>query len=302
MHPRLVLAIGVAISVLGACSNAASPSPSLVGGGSASVIPVLVSSEIVVGSNRVLFSFLGADTNAPAAAPDRTASFAFFAADRPTGPPSATAEGRFVWGIEGERGLYVVLATFPTAGDWIAEVATSAPGASTETARLEFQVHDDGSAVRVGEKAPSSDTPTADDVGGDLAKLSTDQRPDPSFYEVSVAAAIADARPFVLVFATPAFCTSRQCGPTLDTVKSLAADFADVAFINVEPFELQYAEGRLQPVLDAQGQLQPVAAVKEWGILSEPWIFVVDGKGIVRGSFEGVVGADELREAVEEVG
>ena len=54
-------------------------------------------------------------------------------------------------------------------------------------------------------------------------------------------------------------------------------------------------------MLDANGQLQPVAAVDEWGLLSEPWIFTVDGTGIVRGSFEGVVGDDELKAAIEAI-
>ncbi|TMD26627.1 MAG: hypothetical protein E6I94_10415, partial [Chloroflexi bacterium] len=62
--------------------------------------------------------------------------------------------------------------------------------------------------------------------------------------------------PFVLVFATPAFCTSRQCGPTLDQVKAVAHETQKVSFINVEPYKLEYANDRLQPVLDANGQLQ----------------------------------------------
>jgi hypothetical protein len=104
------------------------------------------------------------------------------------------------------------------------------------------------------------------------------------------------------VFATPAFCQSQQCGPTLDRVKAAAAGAPrDVAFINVEPYRLETVEGRLQPVLDASGGLQPVPAAGEWGLLTEPWIFAVDGDGIVRGSFEGVVGDEELRAAIEAI-
>jgi len=54
-------------------------------------------------------------------------------------------------------------------------------------------------------------------------------------------------------------------------------------------------------VLDANGQLQAAPATDEWGLLSEPWIFVVDRDGIVRGSFEGVVGQSELEQALAEV-
>ena len=74
-----------------------------------------------------------------------------------------------------------------------------------------------------------------------------------------------------------------------------------MTFINVEPYVLEYTDGQLQPVLDANQQLQAAPATDEWGLLSEPWIFVVDGDGIVRGSFEGVVGEAELERALAEV-
>ena len=69
----------------------------------------------------------------------------------------------------------------------------------------------------------------------------------------------------------------------------------------MEPYQLKWAEGRLQPVLDANGQLQSVESVNDWGILSEPWIFAVDRNGIVRGSFEGVVGEAELQAVIKEI-
>ena len=64
----------------------------------------------------------------------------------------------------------------------------------------------------IGEEAPASKTPKAVEVGGDLSKLSTDQHPDPAFYRTSVKDALAAGKPFVLVFATPLYCSSRTCG------------------------------------------------------------------------------------------
>lgn len=299
----IIAAVSVALAIAAGCSPGPTQSPaaSVVGGGNPSVLPVLVSSEVVTGPNRLVFSFLDAKTNRPAAAPDRTASFKFIEATSSSGTPAATATGKFVWGIENVSGLYITHVTLPSAGEWIAEVTTSAPGAPTETIRFQFDVRDDASAVRVGEKAPASDTPTAGDVGGDLKQISTDSNPDPVFYQMSVADAIAAGRPFVLVFATPAFCTSKQCGPTLDSVKPFIKEFPSVAFIHVEPFELKFVDGRLQPVLDSNNQLKPVAAVRDWGLLSEPWTFVVDSSGVVRASLEGAAGADELHEAIQAV-
>lgn len=265
---------------------------------SASVIPVIISSQQSVGPNRFVFSFLDAAGKLPAASPDRTAQVSFIAPG--SQEPTAAAPAEFVWAIEGARGEYVLNADFPVAGDWKAIFITASPASPQEAIGIAFSVVEDGVTVAVGEKAPASRTPTLSDVGGDIKRLSTDPSPNLHFYETSVAEALAAGRPFVLVFATPAFCQSSQCGPTLESVKAAAKDApSNVAFINVEPYQLAWSDGRLQPVLDAQGQLQPVASVNEWQILSEPWIFTVDRTGIVRGSFEGVASATELRDAIK---
>jgi hypothetical protein len=150
----------------------------------------------------------------------------------------------------------------------------------------------------VGDQAPSVKTATSADVKGDLKQISTDPTPNPRFYELSEDQALAQHKPFVLVFATPAFCTSTICGPTLEKIKALAADYPDLTFINVEPYQMQFTAGHLQPVLDSQGQLQVNAASEAFKILSEPWIFVVDGNGRITGSFETLAGQDELKAAI----
>lgn len=276
----------------------ASPAPSASSGPSqASVIPLIVSSQQVVGNNRFVFSFLDPATNLPAATPDRTAAVAFIAPGE-TEPGTATTAD-FLWAIEGSRGVYVANVAFATAGDWKAVFVTEAPGKPQEAIAVSFQVQETGTTLAIGASAPTSDTPTGDDVGWDLAKLSTDTNPDPAFYQLSIADALAAGRPFVVAFATPAFCQTAQCGPTLDKVKAVSRSAPPtVAFINVEPYELAFTEGRLQPVLDANNQLRPVPAVSEWGLLSEPWVFTVDADGVVRGSFEGVLGEDELEAAI----
>jgi hypothetical protein len=114
--------------------------------------------------------------------------------------------------------------------------------------------------------------------------------------------ALADRQPFVLVFATPAFCRTRTCGPALDIVKTAARKVGSkVAFIHVEPYQLQVVDGALQPVFDEQGQLQVVPSVNEWGLRTEPYVFVVDANGHVAAKFEGVAGEDELLDAIAKV-
>jgi hypothetical protein len=287
-----------------ACPTGPTPAPaSLEGwdvtGQRPTLFPVVVSSRLTCGENRFLFSFLDAD-NRPAATPDRTVSLAFYDLGRDGDRPVRTTTGAFIWAIEGSRGLYAATADFATAGMWGVEFTTVAPGAASETIRVLFQVADSSPVVAIGASAPASDTPTLADVEGEIGRLSTDPDPIEAFYETSVADALAEARPFVLVFATPKFCTSAQCGPTLDRLKPIAAAHPAITFINVEPFDLEFVDGQLQPVL-TNGQLTPAAATLEWGLLSEPWIFVVDGNGIVRGSFEAVVGEEELETVLRRI-
>ena len=92
-------------------------------------------------------------------------------------------------------------------------------------------------------RRPASDTPTLADVGGDVSKISTDPDPVPAFYETSIADAVAAEKPFVVAFATPKFCVTQQCGPTLDRLKPIAADHPDVTVINVEPYQLEFTDG-----------------------------------------------------------
>jgi len=289
-----------------ACAAAPAPPDHQEGWNTASkaptVFPVLVNSSgsLTCGQNRLLFTFLDS-ANVPVAKPDRTVSIALYDLGRDGNTPTETETGTFVWGIDNVRGFYVSDVTFPEAGRWGIEYTTAVAGGASETIRVTFDVATSSPVVRVGQKAPATDTPTAASVGGDLARISSDAKPDPAFYRTSVKAAIAAHEPFVLVFATPKFCTSAQCGPTLDRIKPLAAAYPTVDFIHVEPYALRYENGALQPVLDAGGNLQSIPAVLEWGILSEPWVFVVDRNGIVTASFEGIVSVDELKAAASAV-
>lgn len=61
------------------------------------------------------------------------------------------------------------------------------------------------------------------------------------------------------------------------------------------------SDGRLQPVLDGQGQLQTASWTEAWGLQSEPYILVVKGDGTLAAKFEGVIDAEELRAALDAI-
>ena len=316
MTPRhltaLLLVLGLVASGCGSAAPSASPAGAVCGtapdapaaatwGGrpdpAPTLTPVLVSNAITCGKARILFLYLDS-ANRVASAPDRSATVAFYNLGRDPDKAVATVDGEFVWTIQDERGMYVAEVELPEAGVWGAEFTTTAKDAAGveagESVRMTFSVLDTPTSVGVGQRAPASKTPTTADVGGDVTKISTDTDPNPTFYETSVADALAAKKPFILVFATPKFCQTAQCGPTLDLFKPLAAAHPEVTFINVEPYKLQDVDGQLQPALDANDQLVAADATKEWGLRSEPWIFAVDRDGVVRGSYELTITDAEL--------
>lgn len=260
------------------------------------IIPVLASSQKVVGKSRLVFSLID-QSNQPVASPDIHLQMSFFDLCASPTTPTETLTPVFAWGIVGQRGFYIATPTLTRAGTWgVAIVATDASGKQTG-ARLQFSVAATGTTPVVGAAAPSVRTPTLADVGGDVRKISSDPNPDPSLYGESVDQALAAREPFVLAFATPAFCTSAECGPTLDMVKA-AVKANPIRAINVEPYQLTWTNGRLQPVLQ-NGNFVPVEATNTYGIPTEPWIFVIGASGRVVASFEAVVAPEELAAAIK---
>lgn len=260
--------------------------------------PFLIASpgQLVCGPNRVLFTVLDKDGR-PAGAPDLTVEVKVFNLGRDAATPIATTNGSFIWAIEGERGIYTTNVDFPESGRYGAEF-TVGGGAPV---RLTFDVQPSSAVIKVGDRAPASKTPTLASVGGDLSHISTDAAPDPAFYQTSVDQAIAEHKPFVLVFATPKFCTSAQCGPTLDKLKPYVAKYPTITFINVEPYKLKLVDGELQADVDASNQLQTAPVTDEWHLFNEPTVYVVDRDGIVRANFELIFSDQELTAALDAV-
>lgn len=293
-------------STTAACQTAPSVPDDLAGWGAPAtapaITPIIIANpgELVCGKNRILFTFI--DTSGtPLGAPDRPAKVAFYDLARDPNTPIATLDGTFVWAIENERGDYIVNQAFSEAGRYGAEFTFAATGGSATPIRLTFDVQPSSPVVKVGDPAPASKTPTLADVGGDVTHISTDATPDPAFYQTSVDQALAAHKPFVLIFATPKFCVSAQCGPTLDRIKPYVTKYPNVTFINVEPYKLKLVDGDLQADTDASGGLQNAPATDQWGLLGEPNVFVVNKDGIVTANFELIFSDAELTTALDAI-
>jgi hypothetical protein len=143
-------------------------------------------------------------------------------------------------------------------------------------------------SVAVGARAPASATPTLASAHGEVSKLTTRVPPDRTLLRYSVADSLAAHKPFVVTFATPRFCTSRTCGPVVDVVDYVRRRFEakGVRFIHVEVFT------------DNRPNLGYNRWMREWGLRSEPWTFLVGADGRVKAKFEGAVSAAELETAV----
>jgi hypothetical protein len=137
----------------------------------------------------------------------------------------------------------------------------------------------------VGDKAPVVHTPTADEVS-DISQIDTRVPPDDMHNDDL--ADVLGKKPVVLLFATPALCQSRVCGPVVDIAEQVKAEGGeDVEFIHMEVFRDNQIEKGIRPQLAA------------WSLQSEPWLFTVDGNGRVAARLEGAYSERELREAIE---
>ena len=286
-----------------ACATAPSVPDDLAGWGppatAPTVFPTIIALQLACGPTRFLFTITD-QSGRPIGTPDRTVKLDLYNLGRDPEKAIASVDGTFVWAIEDERGIYYANVAFPEAGRYGAQFTTADGGGVPETLRLTFDVQPTSPEVRIGDKAPSATTPTVASVGGDVTHVSTDGTPDPKFYEKSLDDALAAHEPIALVFATPKFCTSAQCGPTLDRIKPFVARYPSITFINVEPYKLKLVDGTLQPDLTANNELQVTPITDEYTLV-EPAVIVIDREGIVRAKFDLIFGDDELTAALDAI-
>jgi hypothetical protein len=142
------------------------------------------------------------------------------------------------------------------------------------------------SSVAVGAEAPRSQTPTL--ATAPAAQLTTSRPPDLLLLRDSIAGSLAAHKPFVVTFATPKFCTSRTCGPVVDVVDAVRRRFQrrGVRFMHVEVFR------------DNDPARGYNRWMRQWGLTTEPWVFLVGADGRVKAKFEGSVSEAELAAAV----
>ena len=262
--------------------------------GEGDINPILATSILNPGEQRVSFLLVGkkAIIKAPEAAV--TATY-----QGQSEVPSQEARASYHDWPFGIRGAYSARMTFDRPGTWQLKISVDDGEVSGETF-IDLDVVEESPVPAIGERPPLSATKTLADVAG-VEQLTTDYSADEDLYQVTVAQAIESPRPAVVVFASPAFCTSATCGPQVDTVKELKAVYQDRAdFVHVEIYDLpDEIQGDL-----SKASLAP--AVEEWGFSSIPhwfnesWVYILNDEGLVDHRFEGYVTLTELESALKE--
>ena len=237
------------------------------------------------GAQRVMTALVGAGPNSFFGGPEDPVSVRF---EPVNGDTVGEVEGTWLTTNASALGLYVTYYQFDQPGVW--EVTVFGDGIDLGATLIEVVA--ESAVPRIGDPAPQSETLTAV-TADEIAAISTDLEPDASFYDLTIAEAVTNGTPSVVAFVTPAFCQTALCGPTLETVKAATAGRADIDVLHVEPFDLQLA-----PL----GDLTPIPVMEEWGLVTEPWVFVMDGNGLVTASFEGIIGQAELEAALSALG
>jgi hypothetical protein len=284
---RRALALGAASLLAAACRPASSPTPS---GASESTkqdgwTPILPSSDLAVGPNRFLYAVLD-ERNRPIR--DGRVHLRFFDLSAGEAAPVGEADAPFRGQGLGEKGVYVARVELPRAGTWGVEAQIERPDGAKKALRSRFEVAAKSKTPSIGSAAPPSRQPLLKDVA-DPKIVCTAPTPC-AFHEMTVADALGLNRPTLLLFATPAFCSSALCGPDLETVQTIEPEFRGrVTFIHLEI----YAD---PPTLE-----KPHRHVEEWHLPSEPWVFVLDRGGKVADKLEGGITAEELREVLARV-
>ncbi|MFQ3632591.1 TlpA family protein disulfide reductase [Roseiflexus sp.] len=302
MHYRL-LTLLLAALLIAACGQ---PSERR----SSQVTPVFAFTEAVVGPNRIALGLVrdGSPVNDPGA----KIHLRFFDLNDTSSPVKIETDAIY-YGQGLPAAIYVAYPTFDRSGNWGIEVQTTLSGQSEPSvARLRLEVRERSEVPNVGDRAISVKTPTVRDVP-DPSHLSSGRVEDLSMYQISLDEALQNGKPTALLFATPAYCRTAVCAPSLSVMQELQKIYGDrINFIHVEvfrypfreSFEAQTAvfqklaqEGRApRPEERNVGLSDPMIA---WGLQSEPWLYLIDANGVIVARYEGGITREEMTPALE---
>jgi hypothetical protein len=198
---------------------------------------------------------------------------------------------------EGGTGVYEAFVDLDEAGFYGLRVSAELEDGTSRQGQTTFEVLPEPQVPDVGDEAPLTRNLTVADVeAGEALPIAVDSRaqgeddevPDVHLHDTTVVDALEDGTPVVVIVSTPTFCVSAFCGP-------LTAEFARIA----EEREGEAAFIHLEVWRDFEArELNDAAA--EWIQTeaggNEPWVFLVDGDGVIQGRWDNVVDVEDLEQ------
>ncbi|NOK60915.1 MAG: hypothetical protein GFH27_549289n103 [Chloroflexi bacterium AL-W] len=281
-------------------------------GSSSRVEPVFAFSEAVVGPNRIALGIVKDDT--PVNDPDIKVTMRFLYMEENNPAVKQEMEATY-FGQGMPVGYYVAYPTFDQPGNWGIEVETQLPDeANPSMKRLQLQVLEDSWTPNVGDEARAVETLTVDTAPA-LEQLSSGNNINEAMYQISLDEAIQSGKPTAVLFATPAYCRTATCAPSLSVVQDLQATYGDqMHFIHSEVYRYPFGESfnEIDALMQQAMQMGRTPSSQElragysdamaaWNLPSEPWLFLIDANGTIAARFEGGITTEELAPALEQL-
>jgi hypothetical protein len=227
----------------------------------------------------------------------RKVSGPFLARDLPLSVKPAFQSETVAKDPDAAKSLYVADLRVKTPGDYALLGVAKLDGRLVATDPIYLGVGTASQVPQVGQQAPVITTPTVQSVGGDISKIDTRTPPD-DMHDVNFAD-VLHKKPVILVFATPALCQSRVCGPVVDIAQEVKAEHkGDAAFIHMEIYNNnKIAQGCLEGTKLVNQCLRP--QVLAYHLPTEPWAFAIDRRGKIVARLEGAFSKGELEAALK---
>ena len=253
----------------------------------------LATSEYTPGENRLAFGVIGNDNkfiygkSAVYLAPTPT--------DRARGPYTAPADPLVVDPPFRSKGaalesdaiaaIYETRVPLPAPGRYAVLLVTKT-SAGLVGAPARIQARRSSGIPEEGERPPAIETETVASAGGNVESIETRVPPD-DMHDVNFKDVLGK-QPVALLFATPALCQTRVCGPVTDIAAQMQKEYGDeMAFIHQEVYEDNSVEKGLREQLRA------------FGLRTEPWLFTFDKQGRVAARLEGSFGNGAFERSIE---
>jgi hypothetical protein len=249
---------------------------------------------VTQGTIDLTLSFLGDGGGEPTVGPAATATY--------VPVPGTDASGDAPTIASGARGVYEAEdVLFDQPGVWRATLTFEVDGVARELT-TDFEVRDESGIPAPGMPALPTENLTTDakvrpgavdsmaDGGGEI--------PDPELHEWTIADAIDQGRPALVLFGTPAYCTSLFCGPEVTELQRLAATYPDRAvFIHVEIWK----DFNAQPQVVNKGAADWLLRERPDGTpeMTEPWLYLIGADGIVAERWGPLFDTAEVSAALE---